>query len=64
MAEKKAYLLRLDAQLHDSLQKWAADELRSVNAQIEVLLREALGRRGVKVARPEQRRRGRPPKEE
>jgi len=30
VAEKKAYLLRLDAQLHDALQKWAADELRSV----------------------------------
>ena len=42
MAEKKAYLLRLDAQLHDSLQKWAADELRSVNAQIEFALRRAL----------------------
>ena len=42
MAEKKAYLLRLDAQLHDSLQKWAADELRSVNAQIEFSLRRAL----------------------
>ena len=42
MAEKKAYLLRLDAQLHDALQKWAADELRSVNAQIEFALRRAL----------------------
>ena len=42
MAEKKAYLLRLDAQLHDALQKWAADELRSVNAQIVFALRRAL----------------------
>ena len=42
MAEKKAYLLRLDAQLHDALQRWAADELRSVNAQIEFALRRAL----------------------
>jgi len=42
VAEKKAYLLRLDAQLHDALQKWAADELRSVNAQIEFALRRAL----------------------
>jgi hypothetical protein len=42
VSEKKAYLLRLDAQLHDSLQKWAADELRSVNAQIEFALRRAL----------------------
>ena len=46
MAEKKAYLLRLDAQLHDALQKWAADELRSVNAQIEYLLADAARRAG------------------
>ena len=42
MAEKKAYLLRVDASLHEALQKWAADELRSVNAQIEFALRRAL----------------------
>lgn len=42
MAEKKAYLLRVDAALHEALQKWAADELRSVNAQIEFALRRAL----------------------
>jgi hypothetical protein len=42
VAEKKAYLLRLDASLHEALQKWAADELRSVNAQIEFALRRAL----------------------
>jgi len=42
VAEKKAYLLRLDAPLHEALQKWAADELRSVNAQIEFALRRAL----------------------
>ena len=42
MAEKKAYLLRVDATLHEALQKWAADELRSVNAQIEFVLRRAL----------------------
>ncbi|TMC76380.1 MAG: hypothetical protein E6J09_10100 [Chloroflexi bacterium] len=42
MAEKKAYLLRVDPELHDALQKWAADELRSVNAQIEFALRRAL----------------------
>ena len=46
MAEKKAYLLRVDASLHEALQKWAADELRSVNAQIEFLLRESLRRAG------------------
>ncbi len=42
MAGKKAYLLRLDAELHEALGKWAADELRSANAQIEYVLRRAL----------------------
>jgi hypothetical protein len=42
MAEKKAYLLRIDEHVLDDLQKWAADELRSVNAQIEWVLRRAL----------------------
>jgi hypothetical protein len=42
VAEKKAYLLRVDRELHDALQRWAADELRSVNAQIEYALRRAL----------------------
>jgi hypothetical protein len=42
VADKKSYLLRVDAALHEALQKWAADELRSVNAQIEFALRRAL----------------------
>lgn len=42
MAEKKAFLLRMDAALHDALQRWAADEMRSVNAQVEYLLRRAV----------------------
>ena len=51
MAERKAFLLRLDPKLHAALERWAADELRSLNAQIEFLLRRALaevgrGRRG------------------
>ncbi|MGH2470883.1 MAG: hypothetical protein ACRDG6_00560 [Candidatus Limnocylindria bacterium] len=46
MAEKKAYLLRVDQEVHDALQKWAADELRSVNAQIEYALRRALQEAG------------------
>ncbi|NJL28525.1 MAG: Arc family DNA-binding protein, partial [Thermoanaerobaculia bacterium] len=46
MAEKKRFLLRLDQELYDRLEKWAADELRSVNAQIEFLLREAVLRAG------------------
>jgi hypothetical protein len=39
---KKQYPLRLDPKLYDSLERWAADELRSVNAHIEFLLREAV----------------------
>lgn len=46
MAEKKRFLLRLEPQLYRRLEKWAADELRSVNAQIEYLLRDALLRAG------------------
>lgn len=63
-AERKSVLLRLDPAVHSALQRWAADDLRSVNAQIELLLREAL-----KAAGREPRdagpvpRRGRPPKD-
>lgn len=46
MSEKKRFLLRLDGTLYDLLEKWAADELRSVNAQIEFLLLEAARRAG------------------
>lgn len=42
MAERKAFLVRLDPQIHEALQRWADAELRSVNAQIEFLLRGAL----------------------
>jgi len=42
MAEKKQYLLRVDPRLWAELQAWAADELRSVNGQIEYVLREAV----------------------
>jgi hypothetical protein len=42
VADKKSYLLRIDPDLHEALQRWAADELRSVNAQIEYLLRRAV----------------------
>lgn len=42
MAERKPFLLRLDPALHDQLQRWAADELRSLNGQIEFVLREAV----------------------
>lgn len=42
MAERKSVLLRLDPAVHDALARWAADELRSTNAQMEFLLRRAL----------------------
>jgi hypothetical protein len=42
MAERKAFLLRLDPATHEALQRWADSELRSLNAQIEFLLRRAL----------------------
>jgi hypothetical protein len=47
MAEKKAFLLRLDPAVWDEMERLAQSELRSVNAQIEFLLRDALKRRGV-----------------
>ena len=46
---KKAFALRLDPALHAAIERLAAQDLRSVNAEIEVLLREALKRRGVRV---------------
>ncbi len=46
MAEKKAFLLRLDAVVFDAVQKWAADDLRSANAQVEYLLRRILQEAG------------------
>jgi hypothetical protein len=41
MAEKKKFLLRIDPDLYDALERWANDEFRSANAQIEFLLRQA-----------------------
>jgi len=41
MSERKKFLLRLDDELYSALEKWAADDLRSVNAQIEFLLTNA-----------------------
>ena len=45
-AERKPFLLRMDPELHAALQKWADDELRSLNGQIEFLLRRALADAG------------------
>lgn len=46
---KKAFPLRLDPALHAAIERLAAQELRSVNAEIEFLLRDALKKRGVKI---------------
>ena len=46
MSEKKAYPLRINAQVLDAVQRWADDELRSLNAQIEYVLRDALRKNG------------------
>lgn len=64
MAGPKAFALRLDPALHAALERAAASDLRSINAEIEVLLREALARRGVKVPTTPPPRRGRPRQEQ
>jgi hypothetical protein len=46
MSERKAYPLRINVEVLDAVQRWADDELRSLNAQIEYLLRDALRRSG------------------
>ena len=46
LADKKAYPLRISSEVLDALQRWAEDELRSLNAQIEYVLREALRKSG------------------
>ena len=61
-ADRKAFALRLDPRLFAAVERAAAADLRSVNAEVEMLLREALARRGIKVDISEPPRRGRPPK--
>jgi hypothetical protein len=46
MAEKKKFLLRIDGNIYAALERWAADDLRSINAQIEFLLTESLKKTG------------------
>ena len=46
MAERKSFLIRVDPELLEAVQRWSNDELRSLNAQIEFLLRDALRRAG------------------
>ena len=62
MSHRKSTLVRLDPAVHDALARWAADELRSTNAQIEFLLRKALSEAGrLPSSAREMRRPGRPP---
>jgi hypothetical protein len=64
VTERKQILLRLDPAVHDALSRWAADELRSTNAQIEFLLRKALADAGRLPGRVgAMRRPGRPPRD-
>ncbi|MCD4839495.1 MULTISPECIES: Arc family DNA-binding protein [Neobacillus] len=46
MAEKKRFLLRIDQKVYDALEKWAQDEFRSVNAQIELIIKKSLKESG------------------
>jgi hypothetical protein len=62
VTERKGVLLRLDPAIHDALARWASDELRSTNAQIDFLLRRALAQAGRLPHHPTPARpRGRPP---
>ena len=60
---RKAFPLRVDPALWAAVERLAACDLRSTNAQVECLLREALKARGIKLSDPQPVRRGRPPKE-
>ncbi len=62
-ADRKVYPLRVDAALWSAVERCAAADLRSINAEVECLLREALRERGVKLKASIPRKRGRPRKE-
>jgi hypothetical protein len=65
VSERKGVLLRLDVAVHDALARWASDELRSTNAQVEFLLRRALAEAGrLPNEARRMRRPGRPPRED
>lgn len=53
MVERKSFLMRIDPALWREIERWAADELRSVNGQVEFILRQAIKRRGVSLEDPE-----------
>jgi hypothetical protein len=58
VTERKPFLLRIDKEVLDAVQRWAADDLRSLNGQIEFLLRKALGEEGrLKERKPSPRKR-------
>ena len=58
VTERKPFLLRIDKDVLDAVQRWAADDLRSLNGQIEFLLRKALGEQGrLKEGKPPPRKR-------
>ena len=58
MADRKAYLLRIDPELWAEIERLAQGELRSVNGQVEYLLREALAKRGIQPASARKARKG------
>ena len=64
MTQRKSFPLRVDPALWTAVERLAACDLRSVNAEVEFLLREALRARGIKLGDPAPVRRGRPPKED
>jgi hypothetical protein len=64
VSERKAFPLRIDPALWAAVERLAATDLRSANAEVECLLREALRARGVKLEAPRPVKRGRPPKED
>lgn len=64
MAQKKAFLLRIDPAVLAAVQKWAEADLRSLNGQIEYLLRQALAKRGVRLQEGEKGRGGEGEKED
>jgi hypothetical protein len=62
MKSRKSFLIRIDPALYDALEAWAQQEFRSVNGQIEFLLREAVvRRRGASLAEPEAASENEPP---
>ena len=64
MSARKSFPLRVDPALWAAVERLAACDLRSVNAEVEYLLREALRARGIKLGDPVPIKRGRPPKED